>query len=263
MRRPFPRKRVIVLGLIATALVALPGAIWLSLTHRPNFYRALVEVPLAQREAKAKRFVASSLQLRNDISNEHDWQAVFSDQEVNAWLAGDLVAHFADQIPPQIHEPRIAFEADRVTLAFQLDSGPIRSVIWVVAQVRVPEDNVVALTVEKVRAGVVPIPVDRFIGPLTRQARERGLDVRWAEEGGQPVALIRYRPDTGRSDVVLERLAIRQGQIRLSGRSDRLQGAFLPPSLPSGRVLQLNFPKRNSQRRGSSPALRSSTRPTS
>ena len=266
MRRPFPRKRAIALALVLLTLIAVPGAIWLSLTHRPNFYRALVEVPVAQREAKAKRFVANSLQLRNDISNEHDWHAVFTDQEVNAWLAGDLVTHFADQIPPQIHEPRIAFEADRVTLAFQFDGGPVRSVIWIVAQVRVPEDNVVALTFEKIRAGVIPISADRFIEPLTKQARERGLDIRWTKENDLPVALIRYRPDDGRSDVVLERLAIRQGQIRLSGRSDRLQGAFVAPTLPTRNLLQLNFPKRNTQRRSrsSSPStLRSSTSPTS
>ncbi len=151
-----------------------PGAVWLSLTHRPNFYRALVEVPRAQREAKAKHFVANSLQLRNDITNEHAWQAVFTDQEVNAWLAEDLVTHFADQIPPEVHEPRIAFEADRVTLAFELDRGPIRSVIWVVARVSVPEDNVLALTFEKIRAGMIPIPADRVIGPLTSRRPRPG-----------------------------------------------------------------------------------------
>ncbi len=111
-------------GACLMLLLATPGGAWLSLTHQPRFYRAIVQVPRAEQEVKAKRFVAQSMQLRNDISNEPTWEAVFTDQEVNAWLAEDLVTHFADQLPPEVHEPRIVFEADRVTLAFQLDQGP-------------------------------------------------------------------------------------------------------------------------------------------
>ncbi len=264
MRRPIASRRVLFLGAAASLLLIVPTAIWLSLTHRPSFYRALDAMPRELREAKAKRFVAGSLQLRNDISNERDWQAVFTDQEVNAWLAEDLVTHFADLIPPEIHEPRVAFEPGRITLAFQLDRGPIRSVIWVVAQARVSEDNVLALTLEKIRAGVIPISADRIIGPITAQAREHGLDIRWDREHDLPVALIRYQAREGRTDIVLENLDIRQGQIRLSGRSDRLRGAAVAPKLPGRRILQLNFPKRNRQdRRPSSSTLRNSTTPTS
>jgi hypothetical protein len=264
MRLSTLRKRVIIAGVAVSLCLIVPGAVWLSLTHKPTFYRALTNLPREQLEARAKHFVASSLQLRNDISNERDWQAVFSDQEVNAWLAEDLVAHFADQIPPEIHEPRVAFGAGRITLAFQLDKGPIRTVIWVVAQARIPEDNVLSLTFEKIRAGVIPISAEQLIGPITDRAREHGLDVRWTREDDLPVATIRFGQDHGRSDIVLERLSVRQGQIRLSGRSERLQGAFIAPSLPDKRVLQLNFPKRNRQAdRPSSSTHQSSTDPTS
>ena len=78
-----------------------------------------------------------------------------------------------------------------------------------------------------------------------------------------PVALIRYKPVQGRSDVVLERLNIRKGQIRLSGRSDRQRGGIATPTLPDARVLQLNFPRRKRQARGSSSSLRTSTTPSS
>ncbi|WP_435019657.1 hypothetical protein TA3x_001409 [Tundrisphaera sp. TA3] len=263
MRGPSLR-RVSLIAAIVAVVVTVPLAGWLMLTHQPTFYRRMAKLPREQREAKAKHFVASSLQLRNDIANELNWEAVFSDQEVNAWLAEDLVTYFADQIPPEVHEPRIAFESDRVTLAFQLDQGPIRSVIWVVARARVPEDNVLALTIEKVRAGVIPISVDRFVKPMTDQALDHGLDVAWSEEDGLPVAQIRFRPEQARSDVILERLKIRQGQIRLSGRSDRPRKELAAPRLPSRRLLQLTFPRRSSQPRlGGSSARRKSATPTS
>ena len=268
MRKSGWSRRWTIIASVPAVLAMIPLAVWLCLTHQPTFYRAVRTLPHAQSAAKAKHFVANSMQLRNDISNERDWQAVFTDQEVNAWLAEDLVTHFADQIPAEIHEPRISFEHDRITFAFGFDRGPIRSVIWVVARISVPEDNVLALSLEKVRAGMIPISVDRIIGPLTRGARDRGLDVRWSTDQDPPVALIRYRPDGVRSDIVLEKLTVRQGQIRFSGRSDRLQGVFRGPVLPDRRLLQLNFPKRNSQRRGPSasaspPSFHKSTTPTS
>ena len=261
-------KQILMLGL-ALFLVALaaPGVLWVSLTHQPRFYRTMVSVPPEQRQERAKRFVAQSLQLYNDIRNEPRWEAVFTDQEVNAWLAEHLVTHFADELPPEIHEPRIVFEPDRLTLAFQLDQGPIRSVIWVVARVRVPEKNMLELTIEKIRAGVVPVPADQIIERITNQARKHGLDICWVRDGEANVALIRYTPDLKHSDVILEQLLIRRGQIRLAGRSNRIRGALASPVLPTRKVLQSTFPRRNTHLDGNSPSplptMRSSAPPTS
>src|SRR5262249_21304321 len=135
-------KRLFGAGTFLGALVSIPAGVWFSLTYQPSFYRDIFSLPRDQREVKAKHFVAQSLQLRNDICNEPTWEAVFSDQEVNAWLAEDLVTHFTDQLPPEVREPRVVFEVDRVTLAFQLDQGAISPVITVVARPRVPESNV-------------------------------------------------------------------------------------------------------------------------
>jgi hypothetical protein len=139
-------KRLLSAGTFLGVIVSIPSGIWLSLTYQPSYYRDIVSLPHDQSEAKAKHFVAQSLQLRNDICNEPTWEAVFSDQEVNAWLAEDLVTHFADQLPPEVHDPRMLFEPDRVILAFQLEKGGVQSVITVVARPRVPAANTVALT---------------------------------------------------------------------------------------------------------------------
>lgn len=259
-------KRALIAGFVLL-VVALPGLAWISLTHQPGFYRSMVRLPRAQREARARRFIASSLQLSNDIRNEPTWEAIFTDDEVNAWLAEDLVIYFADQLPPEIREPRFVFEVDRVTLAFQLDQGPISSVIWVVARPHVPEDNVLELTIEKIRAGIFPIPADRILDRVIEHARGHGLDARWRRGAeGYPIATIRYKPDSARDDIKLEQVQIQGGQIRLAGRSDRATGVV---RLPTRKVLQARFPKRKVQARvgpsrpSSHPILRSSAMPTS
>ena len=113
-------RRFLWVGIFLATLAAMPVGIWLSLTYQPSYYREMVLQSREQRQGKARKFVAQSLQLRNDICNEPTWEAVFSDQEVNAWLAEDLVSHFADQMPPEVNEPRVLFELDRIILAFQL-----------------------------------------------------------------------------------------------------------------------------------------------
>jgi hypothetical protein len=248
-------KRLRIAGLILLLVAGIPGLVWVSLTHQPGFYRAMVRLPRGERAVKARRFMAQSLQLRNDICNEPTWEAIFTDEEVNAWLSEDLVTHFADQLPPEVHEPRVVFELDRVTLAFQLDSGPFSSVIWVVARPRVPRGNVVELTLEKIRAGVLPVPPDTVLDRITAYVRDRGLDVRWRRgDEGFPVVTLRYTPDTERDDVELELVQIQQGQIRLAGRSSHARGIVRSPKLPTRKVLQSKFPRRKFHARADSAA---------
>jgi len=239
-------------GTISIVLLAIPAIVWFSLTYQPSYYRPKMFRSRAERADQAKRFVAQSLQLRNDICNEPTWEAVFTDEEVNAWLAEDLITHFADQLPPEVNEPRLLFELDRIILAFQLHQRGIQSVITVVARPRVPEGNTVELTLEKVRAGILPVPADNFIDRIVDYARCHGVDVQWSRKDGYPVVVMRYTPNLDREDVRLEQLQICNGQIRLAGRSDRARGAFRRPTLPSRQVLQSKFPMRKIHRGESS-----------
>jgi hypothetical protein len=259
-------RRLLWMLLALAAVVSIPAGVWLSLTYEPSFYRAMVLQSREEREGKARKFVAQSLQLRNDICNEPNWEAVFTDQEVNAWLAEDLVTHFADQLPPEVNEPRVLFELDRVILAFQLRQGAVESVITVVARPRVPEGNTIELTLEKIRAGILPVPADQVLDRIIEYARCHGIDVERTRRDGYPVVVMRYTPNIQREDVRLEELQIRAGQIRLAGRSDRTKGAFIRPTLPSRKVLQSKFPRRKIQDDApsdDSPTWRSSTSPTS
>ncbi|MGE3820643.1 MAG: hypothetical protein AB7I30_14615 [Isosphaeraceae bacterium] len=265
-------RRLLVGGLVVAAiLAAIPALFWASLTHRPSFYKAMVVLPRAQREEKARRFVSQSLQLRNDIANEPSWEAAFSDEEVNAWLAEDLVTHFADHLPPEVHEPRVMFELERITLAFELDRGPLRSVIWVVARPRVPEPNVLELTLEKVRAGMVPIPPDQVLDRIVTMAATHGIDVSWKREANVPVATIKYTPEGEGVGVKLDRVQVFKGEVLLAGRSERGRGEVQAIILPTRKVLQSKFPllKRKAQfkPRGTLsplfPTLRTAVSPTS
>ena len=105
----------------------------------------------------------------------------------------------------------------------------VQSVITVVARPRVPGGNTVELTLEKIRAGILPVPADNVLDRIIEYARYHGVDAEWTRRDGYPVVLMRYTPNLEREDVQLEELQIRTGQIRLAGRSDRNQGRFPRP----------------------------------
>ena len=92
------KRRWIALGLVVAALLVVPTALWVLLTYQPEFYRNVAIISPERRHAEARKFVAQSLQLRNDNVNEPIWEAVFTDEQVNSWLEEDLVEHFSDQI---------------------------------------------------------------------------------------------------------------------------------------------------------------------
>jgi hypothetical protein len=212
---------VVVLGLgLASA-----GLAWALLRHRPDFYlRAAAQAPVAEQKREARAFLNSSLQLRNDVTNEAAWEAEFSDREVNAWLARDLVEHFADQIPPNVTDPRVVFEPGRLTLAFGWHGEPLDAVVWAVIQVRVTEPNTLLLTVEKLRAGALPIPPERVLPGLIAHARRYGLDVTWDASDRPQEVQIQCGPtgpwEAGSPTIRLEEVELGLGRLRLAGRSD-------------------------------------------
>ncbi|RUL88913.1 hypothetical protein [Tautonia sociabilis] len=255
------RKRRIVA--IVAALVVLGTlfslAAWQSLTYEPAFYRERAQVDRTHRRVEADRFVSQTFQLRNDIVNEAHWEASFSDEEVNAWLAEHLVTHFAEFLPDGVRDPLVAFDLDRVTLAFKYDRGPFTSLVWAIARVQVADDRTVALTLEKIRAGAMPVSPEEVIAPIIHRLQSYGLDVDWRIVDGEPVAFIRYSPSPARGDVVLERVVILDGRLYISGRSDQDAGRVTRLTLPTRRVLQMNFPIRNRHEHRPLPKPRSNS----
>src|SRR5262249_19704086 len=89
----------------------------------------------------------------------------------------------------------------------------------------------------------------------------------WKRVADLPVVTVRYQPHSERDDVQLEQVQIRDGEIRLEGRSNRAKGIVGALTLPTRKVLQSKFPRRKVQEKVSPidpmTSLRSSALPTS
>jgi hypothetical protein len=229
------KRKSILVAVISVALVAggALASLYALLGHEPEFYRrAAVDAGL-DRRAEAGTFQSDAFDLvQNRIPHDPEWQARFTDRQINSWLAEGL-ANIAD-LPPEISEPRVTFEEGKILIAFRYGRAGWESVVSVEARAWVSprEPNVVCLEIERLRAGALPMGSKVLEDALTEHARSQNIDVQWYRRDTHPVALLRFQADRRDPTFQLQRLDIQIGAIHLKGRS--LDPDLLPPSLPSG-----------------------------
>jgi hypothetical protein len=208
--------------LIALAIALL--SVYRATRHVPQFYEeALAADPVVQRTA-GDELERVALDLHNDVKQAGAWEALFTEEQVNGWLAVDLVEKFPNLLPTQVSAPRVAISAEEVKVACRYTSERFDVVISLGLAVSMTEEpNVIAVRVLRARAGSLPIPLNQFLDDITKAAHEGGLDLRWQQSDGDPVALIRLPTEnTELPDrrLHLEKFELRAHEAFLSGRTE-------------------------------------------
>lgn len=194
------------------------------LKHEPSFYRELAIAPSPQRKKASQEFQTHFFDLMNSITNnEANWGDTFTAEQFNSYFQEDLGKSGALEALWQkgIHDPRIALESERVRLAFRYGKGfwstiiSINLKVWLVAH----EPNVVAMELERLQAGAIPITAQSLLEYATEAARQLNIEVNWYRHHGNPVALLRFQADQVRPTVQMLRLQVQSGQLLIAGRS--------------------------------------------
>lgn len=215
------------LSLAVILLAVVAGfAVWgsyLAARHEPKFYReALQTKPVKDAELGAQ-LEQAILDIHNDALSGGRWQAVFTDEQLNGWLAADLPAKFPDLLPEGVAEPRVLIERDGAYIACRFDNGQISTVISFALAINLTEEpNTLAVEVSKVRAGVLPVSLRQFLEPITAAALNSQVPLRWSQTEGNPVALVTIpakRDDYIVEEIRIESVELRDGELRLAGTS--------------------------------------------
>jgi hypothetical protein len=217
---------VLVVGVgLATLLVLL--------RQEPDFYTEAAIAPGEQRQRDAAYFQNEIFDLyQNRIRTEDQWETHFTDRQVNSWLAEDFVSAGLDkQLPPEISDPRVAFEPGMIKLAFRYSEAGIAAVVSIEAKVWISpsESNVLAVEVVNLRAGALPLSA-RFVQEhVTEWVRQQNIDLQWYRNEGNPVALLRFQADKREPTFDFEQLDLQQGSLFIKGkaRNSETQAALL------------------------------------
>ena len=219
------------------------GGSYLLLRHEPNFY-SLAEVPPGpERQKQSDECVSQATTLlQQKMDCEADWGLNFTQEQINRWLAEGFVASNMDQfLPTGVSDPRIVFLPWRILLAFRYGEEQLSTVVSVQVKVWLPkrERNMVAVEIESLRAGAIPLSWKLLQEHLTEEARHQNIDIQWYRKDGNPVAILRFQADKREPTIQFQKLRIEQGTIHIQGRSSDpevrkiISAIALPQSAPT------------------------------
>lgn len=220
------RRKSVLLGSALLLLLggAVAGALALLLTHEPEFYQRAALPPGHEREQYSHDFETKCTLLLNGILNDRQWREKFTSAQINGYLEEDFVrSGWHDRLLPEgISDPRVSFGPGKIRVAFRYGGQSWWSTIvtidfgvWLCEK----DLNVVAMELQGLHAGSLPITAQSLLDRVSEVARRQDIEVTWYRLNGNPVALLRFQATQPRPTVRLERLELTDGQLLIVGRS--------------------------------------------
>ena len=202
-------------GLAVLVALVLLG-LYLAAQHEPAFYRQAMEIDDAVLEKASDRMLQQATALASAVKKEGRWEVLFTAQEINGWLAVDMVRNHPNTLPSTLRDPRVTIDPTQITIACRFEQGGVSSVLSLTVEPYMPEPNVIALRIVKARAGLLPAPLGRVLGGLSEAAHGLQFHLEWRRAGGDPVAMLSFPPDDDRP-VRIETLRLGDGEIYVAG----------------------------------------------
>jgi hypothetical protein len=211
------------LFLLAAVVIVLAGCAlvgYFAVQQAPEFYERELAIDRSQQQAASNEMFNRTQKLKQETKRVGKWEAVFTADQINGFLAVDLEKHYP--LPPGAIDPRVDINDGELIVACRYDGSGIPTVLWLALEVFLSGPNELAVRVRKARAGAMPIPIGEVVHKVSKAAEENELPLVWRQADGDPVAILRLPEDVdpGRR-ATLDRLELREGAIYVGGRTER------------------------------------------
>jgi len=208
----------ILLAVAAGLLLLYKGA-----QQVPEEYRQVVDIEHDALQQGSDEMLRQAAALASDVKQQGQWQVLFTAQQINGWLAVDLPENHPRTLPDTMSDPRVVIKPDCIVLFCRFRRKNLESVLSLTVEPYMAEANVLALRIRRVRAGLVPMPLENVLAAVSKAARKAELPLQWRRADGDPVALVTIPQPRDEQNKVVEIKSLRlgEGEIYLSGRTER------------------------------------------
>jgi cytochrome c-type biogenesis protein CcmE len=243
-RRPWVSRGLIRAGLAVAMVLAIMSGVSLWSVYQasqqvPEFYVQALAAPRETQAAAGQELEKQALSLNSQVRRSGQWEARFTQDQINGWLAVDLPTKFPGSLPRGVSEPRVAVAQGQIQLAVKWQQGSTSAVLSASGEVYLTEEpNQVAVRILSVRAGVLPVPLARFLDEIANRAASSGLPLEWTEIEGDPVALITLpleREEFRGKQLLVEELRLEEDAIVVAGKTDDGSLMTIQPSVSETR----------------------------
>ena len=211
--------------LLLIAMTACFLWMWRSAGQVPDYYAAALLVSPEELAESGDVMKQELMQLEQDVHLEGDWQAVFSDEDINGWLAVEMPKQYRGLLPSQLTRPCVDLDPGRINLAAQYAGHRLRSVVNLTASIAMNEsDDLMRLTLLDARAGELSVPVASLKKYFERAAAKLKVSIRWEEDAAKnqvAVVSIPRPPSLDEFDVRIDRVELQDGRCVVYGRTRR------------------------------------------
>lgn len=219
-------KRIVLLVALAALVivVGVAGSMYWAVTSDQQYYVAALERTPATADESSQQLESRFSVLAGDVQSVGKWQTVLTDAEVNGWLAYKLPESFPDLLPEEIRDPRVAITPESVILAARSNVAGVETVVSVFVEPYVTEEGDLALELQQVLAGALPIPTKEILEKVRRATQRMELPIRWTRDGANAVMIVdRELWDSAvEQHRVLEAIELGEGELFLTGQTDEV-----------------------------------------
>lgn len=214
-----------VLGAVLAILVL--WIVFRSIAYVPDFYQTRAAIADNQLEPIYDKFVDRVSAIVAELKRKKQTEAVFPEDELNGWLAVQAPRLWTGEAPVQVRQPRLKIGEKKLWLGAEIQARWLKGVVWceLVPEVRGP--NVLAVRIDEVRLGRLPLPTDRLArlivsGYLSETVGPQRATPFW-EMGadGRPVLVLQLdpTPDPNSPDrIQIEGLRLGEGAAAVAFR---------------------------------------------
>ncbi|MFV2069916.1 MAG: hypothetical protein ACC645_23365, partial [Pirellulales bacterium] len=213
------------LGILALLSVGLIGLCQWALHRVQPYYQAALVIDTQTLQMSSRRLESRVTALASMAQQSAPWEALFTDNDVNGWLAVALEKKFPGWLPENISDLRIAFTENCLRVGFRYQDTHYDTVVSIRMVPFVTETNVLAIRLEEAHAGALPIPLEKVVQVCRAEARARNIPLQWARQANRPIALLPVEhflsTETWRRH--LQTVELSAGQLLLAGSSEAIE----------------------------------------
>jgi uncharacterized protein YpmS len=220
-------RRLLLAVLVLFLLVCLVAGLGLYSVYRaavrvPEFYEQALQADPLKQAAASDEMLQETAAVASKVEQGGQWGALFTQDQVNGWLAVDLVRNHRDSLPEGLEDPRAAIDEGDLRFGCRAVYKDWKVVISLAVEAYVDQPNVITVRFKEIRAGTMPLPMSEILDKVSKVAAQEGIKITWQQDNGKPVALLdlsSLRLQDGRR-VEVRTIEIRPGEIYLAGTSE-------------------------------------------
>ena len=185
------------------------------------YYSAALSIDRIRLQDASLKLESRLTTLVSDAVENPSWQAVFSEEEINGWLAITLPEKFPSLLPSSVTDPRVKISDQAATLGFQYQEDDFQTCISVQIALKVIDSDTLAIHLLKAQAGKLPIPLAQIVDKISEQSIQQQIALHWTQQDGKPVALIPINSllSGKHVDRTLQMVELHRGELFLAGSS--------------------------------------------